>query len=157
MMLRPIQELMQTVFLALGSNEGDRLDHFRFAVEELARCGVATEAKSKIYASQSVGSGGEGDFLNAVLRARTELSAQQLLEVCLQIESLAGRRLPEGEGAKREGSRALDVDILLFGDEEWNTPSLQVPHPRALTRAFVLRPLLDVLPGGWVAESDLDW
>ncbi len=148
---------MQTVYLALGSNEGDRLAHLRFAVEELAHRGVQVEAKSKIYGSQSVESGGESDFLNAALRARTELFAPRLLKLCLEIESLAGRRKPPSEGAKREGARALDIDILIFGDQRHNSPELQLPHPRALGRAFVLRPLLDVLQGGWVDESGLDW
>lgn len=148
---------MHLVFLALGSNEGDRLIHLRFALQELELRGVFIEAKSKIYQSQSVESGGEGEFLNAVVRARTELKSHQLLEVCLQIELLAGREKPAFEGAKREGSRALDIDILTFGDQISNAPALQLPHPRALGRAFVLKPLLDVLESAPVAESGLDW
>ncbi len=148
---------MKTVYLALGSNEGDRLAHLRFAVQQLSHQGVFIEAKSKIYVSSSVGSGGEGEFLNAVLRARTELDARQLLTVCLEIESLAGREKPAFGGAKREGARALDIDILMFGDDVSNTPELQLPQPRALGRAFVVKPLLDVLDGGQVAESGLDW
>ena len=148
---------MQTVFLALGSNQGDRLAHFRFALEELAHRGVSIEVKSKIYASQSVESGGEGEFLNAVVRARTELDARQLLSVCLEIESLVGREKPAFEGAKRSGRRALDIDILMCADEFSNTPELQLPHPRALNRPFVLKPLLDVLESDAVAESGLNW
>lgn len=148
---------MNTIFLALGSNEGDRLNHLRFAVEELGNRGVFIEAKSKIYRSPSVESGGEGEFLNAVLRARTDFSAMESLKVCQEIESLAGREKPAFEGAKREGSRALDIDILSFGDEVSNSPALQLPHPRAVRRAFVLKPLLDVLESASVAESGLDW
>lgn len=145
------------VFLALGSNEGDRLEHLRFARAELARCGVRIEAKSKIYQSQSVGSGGEGDFLNAVLRGRTSLPALELLAACQEIERRAGRELPAFEGAKRAGTRALDIDILLFEGEVCATPALQLPHPRALERSFVLRPLLDVLDSGGVLATDLGW
>jgi len=145
------------VFLALGSNRGDRFENLRFALEELARCGVEVEAKSKIYESKSVESGGEGDFLNAVLRGRTSLSALELLAACQEIEQRAGRDLPAFEGAKRAGSRALDIDILLFGDESCATPALQLPHPRALERPFVLRPLLDVLDSGGVFATDLEW
>jgi len=145
------------VFLALGSNKGDRLEHLRYAVVELARCGVEVEARSKIYESQSVESGGEGDFLNAVLRGRTSLSALELLATCQEIEKRAGRDKPAFEGAKRVGSRALDIDILLFGDESWDTPALQLPHPRALERPFVLRPLLDVLDSGRVFATELEW
>jgi len=145
------------VFLALGSNKGDRLENLRYASEELARCGVEIERKSKIYESQSVGSGGEGDFLNAVMRGRTSLPALELLAACQEIEKRAGRDLPAFEGAKRAGSRALDIDILLFGDECCVTPALQLPHPRALERPFVLRPLLDVLDLGRVIATDLEW
>jgi len=145
------------VFLALGSNEGDRLEHLRYALEELVRCSVQVEGKSKIYESKSVGSGGEGDFLNAVLRGRTSLSALELLATCQEIEKRAGRDKPAFEGAKRVGSRALDIDILLFGDESCATPALELPHPRALERPFVLRPLLDVLDLSGIITTDLEW
>ncbi len=148
---------MTTVFLALGSNKGGRLHHLRFAVSQLEQSGVEIEAKSRIYQSASVESGGEGEFLNAVLRGRTELSAMQLLAVCQTIEAHAGREKPDFEGAKRGGSRDLDIDILLFGDEISNLPALQLPHPRALGRPFVLLPLLDVLDLDGVAESALEW
>ncbi len=145
-----------TVYLALGSNLGDRLANLRFALEKLAQNGVEIEAKSKIYSSQSVESGGEGDFLNAALRARTALMAPELLEVCLRIEAEVGRQTPL-PGAHRSGARALDLDILRFGDEIHASPKLEIPHPRALSRPFVLRPLLDVLEGGWVEATELEW
>ena len=148
---------MTVVFLALGSNLGDRLAHFRLAVEELEKRGVTIETMSKIYRSEAVGSGGESEFLNAVLRGYTNLAALELLAVCQEVEALAGRARPTFEGAKREGERALDIDILLFGDEQSNTPALQLPHPRALERPFVLRPLLDVLDFGGVVATKLRW
>ena len=148
---------MTTVFLSLGSNQGDRLQNLLFAAIQLQHAGVQIEAKSKIYRSASVESGGEGEFLNAVLRGRTELSSRQLLAVCQDIELRAGREKPGFEGAKRSGSRALDLDILIFGDEISNLPALQLPHPRALGRPFVLLPLLDVLDLGDVAETSLKW
>ncbi|RYX83529.1 2-amino-4-hydroxy-6-hydroxymethyldihydropteridine diphosphokinase [bacterium] len=148
---------MTPVFLALGSNLGDRLAHLRFAANELERRGLTIEAKSTIYRSESVGSGGEGEFFNAVLRGTTNLSALELLAVCQQIEERAGRSKPTFEGAKREGERALDIDILMFGEEISNTSVLQLPHPRALERPFVLRPLLDVLDCTGVLVTDLGW
>ena len=148
---------MTSVYLALGSNQGDRLQSLRFAAAQLEIGGVEIQAKSKIYRSASVESGGDGDFLNAVLRVRTSLSASELLAICQNIESLAGREKPAFGGAKREGSRALDVDILTFGDEIVNTPALQLPHPRALGRPFVLLPLLDLLTLDDVVASELDW
>lgn len=148
---------MPTIFLALGSNQGDRLSNLQFAVEELQGRGVKIEAKSKIYRSASVESGGEGEFFNAVVRVRTELDSRQLLAACLEIEALAGREQPASEGAKRVGSRALDIDILLFGDEQSNSPALQLPHPRALSRPFVLMPLLDVLDCKGVVAEMFSW
>lgn len=154
-------ELMKTAYLALGSNLGNRLANLRFAIEALEAGGVFVDALSKIYASQSVESGGDGDFLNAALRVQTELLAPQLLRLCQEIEVAAGRECAVA-GEHRSGPRALDIDILLFVDdafvdERWNTPELQIPHPRALHRAFVLRPLLDVLEGGWVEETELNF
>ena len=148
---------MTEVFLALGSNLGDRQAHLRFAVEELEGRGFIVESMSKIYRSEAVGSGGEGEFLNAVLRGRTELPALELLIACQEVEELAGRSKPTFEGGKREGERALDIDILLFGEQQSNTPTLQLPHPRALQRPFVLRPLLDVLDSGGVVATNLKW
>ena len=135
---------MTIVYLALGSNLGERLDNLRFALTQLESVGVRVLARSKVYASPSVGTGGQGEFLNAVARVETELSALELLKVCQQIELAAGRGLPIA-GEHRVGPRALDLDILLFGDQTCQTPELEIPHPRALGRTFVLRPLLDVL------------
>jgi 2-amino-4-hydroxy-6-hydroxymethyldihydropteridine diphosphokinase len=147
---------MKTAYLALGSNLGDRLEFLRFAARKLVQNGVEVAAKSKIYASQSVESGGEGDFLNAVLRVRTSLNAPQLLALCQSIEIEAGRE-PASAGLHRFGARALDIDILWFDGEVWNETELEIPHPRALNRNFVLKPLLDVLEGGWLEATDLSW
>jgi 2-amino-4-hydroxy-6-hydroxymethyldihydropteridine diphosphokinase len=96
--------------------------------------------------------GGPDDFLNAALRVQTTMSAHELWEVCRAIESTLGRPQPP-----RNGPRVIDIDILLFGDETHNTPDLQIPHPRMTGRAFVLKPLLDVLDGGWVRETNEAW
>ncbi len=136
---------MTIAYLALGSNLGDRHANLRQAVAQLERVGVRVVAQSKIYSSVSVGSGGVGRFLNAVVRIETGLSAPELLGMCQRVEASLGRRLPATPGDKRVGPRAIDIDILLFGDETYDSPTLQIPHPRALGRDFVLRPLLDVL------------
>ncbi len=136
---------MTIAYLALGSNLGDRAANLRGGVAGLERVGVKVVGKSKIYSSVSIDSGGVGEFLNAALRIETGLTAPELLKMCQRVEWSAGRRAPQTPGAKREGPRALDVDILLFGDETHDSPTLQIPHPRALHRDFVLLPLLDVL------------
>ena len=140
---------MTIAYLGLGSNLGDRHAQLQFALSELQSAGVVVAARSQIYATESVEGGGEGEFLNAAVRIETELSAPELLELCQNIEAHAGRALP-APGAHRAGPRALDLDILLFGDQTYDAPALQIPHPRALGRTFVLRPLLDVLSGARV-------
>lgn len=144
---------MTTAYLALGSNIGDRAEYLRQAAERLqAHPTILVEAKSRIYETQSVEGGGEGDFLNAVLRLRTALSALELSEKTKHIEETLGRPQPP-----RHGPRVIDIDILLFGDERIESEVLTVPHPRMYRRAFVLQPLLDVLEGGWVNATNLDW
>jgi 2-amino-4-hydroxy-6-hydroxymethyldihydropteridine diphosphokinase len=144
-------------YLALGSNRGDSVANLRRAAVLLeAQPGITVEARSQLYASQSVEGGGEEDFVNAALRVRTRLPAQELLAVCQEIEAQMGRPAPLS-GSHRSGARTLDIDILMFGDETQSALDLQVPHPRALGRAFVLRPLLDVLEGGWVRVLNEDW
>jgi 2-amino-4-hydroxy-6-hydroxymethyldihydropteridine diphosphokinase len=71
----------------------------------------------------------------------TELSAAQLLEALQAIESRHGR-----ERNYRNAPRTLDLDLLLFGDTAFASPTLTLPHPRMHERAFVLRPLLDLDP-----------
>jgi 2-amino-4-hydroxy-6-hydroxymethyldihydropteridine diphosphokinase len=74
------------------------------------------------------------------------------MAVTQEIEIALGRPQPP-----RHGARLIDIDILLFGDERIDTPELQIPHPRMLHRAFVLRPLSDVLEGGWVRQAPDNW
>ncbi len=108
-------------------------------------CEIA--ARSKIYETQSVESGGEFNFLNAALRIYWDGSATSLWRCITSIEERMGRPNPP-----RRGPRTIDIDLLLFGDEIINRPELTVPHPRMNTRTFVLRPLCDVLEGAWLRE-----
>jgi len=145
-----------TAYLALGSNEGDRAENLRRAVRSLHADGVTVEAKSGIYESESVEGGGPGDFLNAVVRVATTLDPGALLERLQRIETELGRPQTEG-GRHRGGSRAIDLDLLFYGEVKFDSPELELPHPRLHRRPFVLRPLLDVLEGGWVRPSPVNW
>lgn len=152
---------MTTAYLALGSNQtsrqGDALENLRFALRQLAaQPQLEIAARSQIYRTQSVEGGGENDFLNAALRIETALSPHELLDVTQRIEIECGRE-PSQSGQHRHGARVLDIDILLFGEAEVNDARLELPHPRLGYRAFVLRPLLDVLAGGWVETTELEW
>jgi 2-amino-4-hydroxy-6-hydroxymethyldihydropteridine diphosphokinase len=139
---------MTTAYLALGSNRGDRLDNLRAACDQLEKHPLcALLVRSRIYETQSVEGGGEGDFLNAALRIQWQGSVGELWKVVSHIEEQMGRPMPP-----RHGPRLIDIDILMFGHEEIDSPELQIPHPRMMRRAFVLRPLCDVLEGGWCRE-----
>ncbi len=126
------------VFVALGSNLGDRRAHLCAAVEGLP--GVV--AVSGVYETDPVGGpGGQPPYLNAVVELETDLSPRALLGIGQGLEAAAGRVRDT-----RWGPRTLDVDILLVGDLTVDEPDLTVPHPRLRERAFVLVPLHDVAP-----------
>jgi 2-amino-4-hydroxy-6-hydroxymethyldihydropteridine diphosphokinase len=102
---------MANVFLALGSNLGDRTAHLEQAVDALTSLG-SVEAGSPIYETAPVGGPDQGPYLNAVIKLDTDLPAMHLLERLLEIEKGAGRAR-----TVRWGPRTLDLDILLYGDE----------------------------------------
>jgi 2-amino-4-hydroxy-6-hydroxymethyldihydropteridine diphosphokinase len=130
-------------YLGLGSNVGDRPGHLRAAVDLLHEHQVVVEAISSAYETEPVGEVlDQPDFLNAAVRISTELGPEPLLDVCKAIEIERGRVL----GEPRHGPRPLDVDLLLLGDLELRTERLTLPHPEAVSRRFVLLPLLELDP-----------
>ncbi len=139
-------------YIGMGSNQGNRLTFLRQAHRVIAAySGIHIEACSDIYESESVEGGGPTNFLNAVIRIRTTLSAPDLLIALQRIESAFGRPDPP-----RNGPRTIDLDVLLYDEETIDTVDLAVPHPRLPYRLFVLRPLCDVLLGGWVHPTGLN-
>ena len=97
---------------------------------------------SSLYETAAVGVTDQPDFLNAVAEVQTTLSATLLLDALLNLENLLGR-----VRTFRWGPRVIDLDLLLYGDEQIGLPHLTVPHPRLRERAFVLAPLAEVAPG----------
>lgn len=139
---------MTRAYLGLGANLGDRLESLRRAVALLEERGISVLRSSRVYETDPVGGPAQPDFLNAVIEVEAPGSARELLDTCLAVEEEMGRVREE-----RWGPRAIDVDLLTFGDEEHDEPGLRVPHPRMHERAFVLVPLLELeadppLPGG---------
>ena len=129
-------------FLGLGSNLGDRLANLQAAVDALqAEPGLRVAASSRVWETTPVGGPPQPDYLNAVVRIETDLSARDLLDVARRVESRLGRIRKE-----RWGARTIDVDVLLFDEEQIDEPDLVVPHPRMTERAFVLLPLLELEP-----------
>jgi len=129
-------------FLGLGSNLGDRLANLQAAVDALqTEPGLRVTASSRVWETVPVGGPPQPDYLNAVIRVETDLSARDLLDVARRVEARLGRVRKE-----RWGARSLDVDILLYDEEQIDESDLVVPHPRMAQRAFVLLPLLELEP-----------
>ncbi len=132
---------MNRYFVALGSNLGDRLSHLTGACREIAEF-ATVDAVSSIYETEPVGGPEQGPFLNAVVGVSSELAPIELLERLQTVEDAHGR-----EREVRWGPRTLDLDIVAWDGEPVTDSRLEVPHPRAAERAFVLMPLADVAPG----------
>jgi len=132
---------MTTVYIALGTNVGDREHNLRKAVRLLAQAGLCIARISSIYETEPVDYVDQPWFLNAVVEARTDFPARDLLHQLRGIESAMGSKK-----AFAKGPRLMDLDILLYGDDTITTPELQVPHPRMLQRRFVLVPLAEIAP-----------
>ncbi len=134
---------MQTVFIGLGSNLSDpRAQVLRAirAVDSLP--GTRLLARSSLYRSAPVGYLDQPDFINAVVKAETELPPRALLDALLALEHDSGRTREF-----RNAPRTLDLDLLLYGGLRHHEHGLTVPHPQMHLRAFVLRPLLEIEPG----------
>jgi dihydroneopterin aldolase / 2-amino-4-hydroxy-6-hydroxymethyldihydropteridine diphosphokinase len=128
--------------LALGSNLGAPQSTLRTAVEDLgALDGVEVVAVSPLARTAPVGGPDQPDFLNAVVLVRTTLSARALLHAAQSVEAKHGR-----ERHERWGPRTLDVDLITYDSTLAVTDDLELPHPRAHQRAFVLQPWAQVAP-----------
>ena len=131
------------VVIAIGANLGDPQATMRSAVAELDRMpGLQITDVSPLARTAAVGGPEEQpDYLNAVLLARTTLSARGLLHLCQEVENVHGRVREE-----RWGARTLDVDLITYGNLTDAAEDLEVPHPRAHERAFVLEPWSQIAP-----------
>jgi 2-amino-4-hydroxy-6-hydroxymethyldihydropteridine diphosphokinase len=132
-------------YVGLGANLGDRAGTIRRAVELLgAESGIDVVAVSTLRETDPVGYLDQPDFLNGVAALDTELPPRELLERLLAVELALGR--VRGDGP-RFGPRAIDLDLLLYGEEVVDEPGLTVPHPRLAERRFALEPLHELDPG----------
>jgi 2-amino-4-hydroxy-6-hydroxymethyldihydropteridine diphosphokinase len=135
---------MLRAYVALGSNLGDRQQTLLDAVEALrATPGVEVAGVSGLIETEPVGFVDQPRFVNGVVAVDTTLSARALLELLLDVEQRFGR---SRDCVPAQGPRTLDLDLLLYGDEEIDEPGLQVPHPRLHERSFVLGPLSELAP-----------
>ena len=142
--------LSQSGLLGLGSNVGERREHLQAAVDALPAIGVAVTESSSTYDTDPVGEiPDQPSFLNACLAIRTALAPLALLDAVKGLEARLGREA----GGPRHGPRAIDIDILLLGDQRLSTERMTLPHEQLLARRFVLIPALELdfelrAPGG---------
>lgn len=135
--------------VALGANLGDALQMVRQTLEALSSLpGSRLIAHSRLYRTAPHQAQGP-DFINAVARLETRLTAPDLLDALQALEHQAGRLRPY-----MHAPRTLDLDLLFYGDAQMHSPRLMLPHPRWRDRAFVLYPLADVAPER-VSDEDL--
>lgn len=127
--------------IGLGANLGDAASMVKAAIAALGALPQTQLVRaSRLFSSVPIESSGP-DYVNAVAQISTALSAPALLAELQTIELAAGRERPF-----RNAPRTLDLDVLLYGSAQINSPVLTVPHPRMYQRAFVLLPLAEVAP-----------
>lgn len=129
------------VYLALGTNLGDRLANLQAALAAFPPVVTVLE-RSPIYETEPWGVTDQPGFLNMVIKGETRLSPRNLLKYLKLLEGRLGR-LP----SIRNGPRKIDIDILFYADVLLATPTLTIPHPGLHERAFVLVPLAHLAPG----------
>ena len=133
---------MEEAYLLLGSNLGDSKSYISEAVVNIREeIGDLLECSS-LYQTASWGNVNQPDFINQVIRVRTNLNPQQLLTNILVIETRLGRQRLE-----KWGSRTIDIDLLFYGDHIIQEENLKVPHPFLHLRRFTLMPLVELNPG----------
>jgi 2-amino-4-hydroxy-6-hydroxymethyldihydropteridine diphosphokinase len=131
---------MSTIYLALGTNLGDRIANLRAALDGLAP-DVRIVSRSHVYETPAWGYEDQPAFLNMVIKGETGLSPAALLVRLKQLEADLGRT-----PSFRWGPRIIDVDILFYDQLMLDSPELGIPHPRLQERGFVLVPLADLAP-----------
>ncbi|MFJ7640605.1 2-amino-4-hydroxy-6-hydroxymethyldihydropteridine diphosphokinase [Peribacillus sp. NPDC046944] len=143
-------------YLSIGSNMGESFDTFQRAFQLLSEDPhIKLVSCSSLYETDPVGYTDQDCFLNAVIKVETDLTPEDLLRACMQVEQELGRKRNV-----RWGPRTLDLDILLYNHENVETEILSIPHPRMHERAFVIIPLMElesdiILPKMNTSLSDL--
>lgn len=132
--------MTHTLYLALGSNLGDREANLKAAWDALAP-EVQPVAASPVYETDPWGYADQQDFLNQVIEARTDLKPGDLLRFLKDLEVRLGRT-----PTFRNGPRVIDLDLLFYDDLIFEEPGLHIPHAGIADRAFVLVPLADLAP-----------
>jgi 2-amino-4-hydroxy-6-hydroxymethyldihydropteridine diphosphokinase len=132
---------LNTAFLSLGSNLGDRDALLNEALARLESAGVHVARRSSIHETEPQDYLDQPKFLNMAVEVETDLTPQELLAAIQKIETEMGRQrtIPKGP-------RTIDIDILFYANQVITTPELEIPHPRLTARRFVLDPLSEIAP-----------
>ena len=134
-------------YVGLGSNLDNPAEQVERGFDLLrAVPEVRLLSRSSLYRSGPIGPVDQPDYVNAVAKISTSLDARELLQALKRIERVRGRKR-----GVRWGPRVLDLDLLVYGDEQIDELHLKVPHPGIAERNFVLLPLLEIAPGLTVA------
>jgi 2-amino-4-hydroxy-6-hydroxymethyldihydropteridine diphosphokinase len=132
---------LKLVYIALGSNLGDRAENLRLARLQIDAADMRVLRASSVYETAPRDVENQPWFLNQVIECETDLFPRQLLGRLQKIERAMGRKRTIAKGP-----REIDLDILLFGNAVVKAPELEVPHPRMMERRFVLEPLAELVP-----------
>jgi len=127
------------VYLALGSNLGNREQFLRSALDGLSKREVQIIRSASIYSTEPLEVRDQPWFLNTVIEGSTSLGPEALLQTCLAVEEENQRKR-----GRAKGPRTLDIDIIFYGDEIVQRPDLSIPHPQFSERRFVLEPLAEI-------------
>lgn len=136
-------EKVNTVYLSIGSNIGDRLENLQKAVDLLQQKNCTILSSSGIYETDAFGFESSDRFLNAALKINTVNSPTELLADLKRIEMTLGRT--QRKSGEPYQSRTIDLDIIFYNSLEVNTTELIIPHPRFHERIFVLLPLKEII------------
>lgn len=133
---------METVYLGVGSNLGDRKKYIQQAIQYLCGTpGISVKKVSSLYETDPVGGPPQGKFLNGAIEIETSLLPMEFLTRLKEIEKKVGRK-----HRVRYGPREIDLDILFFGQQKISENNLHIPHPRIQEREFVKIPLREIAP-----------
>lgn len=134
---------MHKVYLSLGSNLGDRKYEIKRAVELIGERIGTVERVSSLYETEPWGFSSDNMFVNAAVCVSTQLTPRALLEATQAIERDMGRTVKSVNGQYHD--RTIDIDILLYDNIKVDEPDLKIPHPLMNERAFVMKPLKEIL------------
>ena len=130
------------IYLALGSNLGDREGYLKSAIDGLSRRDIRILRSASVFSTEPREVLDQPWFLNTVLEGDTLLAPEELLDACLAVEQENDRKRDTSKGP-----RTIDIDIIFYGSEIIQTTALTVPHPEFAKRRFVLQPLAEVAGG----------